>query len=175
MSIEIESYNLAPAAYHPYDPAFPQIARLLADHIVSSDHVFTVEHIGSTAVPGCGGKGIIDLMLLYPPGHLADACNLLDDLGFQHQPQRDPFPESRPMRVGSIAHAGKRHRLHVHVICADSDEAVRLRAFRDRLIHDPSFRAAYEFTKQEIVAAGVTDASDYTEAKAPFITRDPNP
>ena len=40
-----------------------------------------VEHIGSTSVPGCAGKGIIDLMVLYPVGGLEHARQVLDSLG----------------------------------------------------------------------------------------------
>jgi GrpB-like predicted nucleotidyltransferase (UPF0157 family) len=41
--------------------------------------------VGSTSVPGCAGKGVIDLMVVYPPGHLDDTKAVLADLGFQRQ------------------------------------------------------------------------------------------
>ena len=44
-----------------------------------------IEHVGSTAVPDCDGKGILDLMLLIPVGHLSDVCAVIDGMGFQHQ------------------------------------------------------------------------------------------
>ena len=56
-----------------------------------------IHHIGSTAVMGCAGKGAIDLMVLYSPGCLTLAKRVLDELGFQRQTTRDPFPEDRPM------------------------------------------------------------------------------
>ncbi len=165
----IEKYHLSRSAFRPYDPESPVVARILAGMIASADPAFAVEHIGSPSVPGCGGKGIIDLMMLYPAGRLADARAALDRLGFQRQPHRDPFPEERPMRVGAITHAGKTYKIHVHVLAADCDEADRLRAFRDRLRADPAFRASYESCKKEIVASGPKESFEYTALKGEFI------
>jgi GrpB-like predicted nucleotidyltransferase (UPF0157 family) len=106
-----------------------------------------VEHVGSTSVPGCAGKGIVDLLLVYRDGQLADARDLLDALGFQRQTGRDPFPEERPMRVGSLVHGETAFNLHVHVIAASSPEAQELRGFRDRLRADAALVAAYVAAK----------------------------
>src|SRR5262249_23014880 len=123
---------------------------------------------GSTAVPGCAGKGVVDLMLVYPEGKLEAARDVLDALGFQRQSTRDPFPEERPMRVGSLEHDGSVYRLHVHVIAAGSPEVAQLLGFRDRLRADPRLVAAYVARKREIVAAGVTDSVEYCERKGAF-------
>jgi GrpB-like predicted nucleotidyltransferase (UPF0157 family) len=169
MGVTIGPYADAPASYQAYDADAPAVARLLADAITAAGPGLAVEHVGSTAVPGCAGKGIIDLMVLYPPGHLSRARLVLDELGFQRQSTRDPFPEDRPMRVGVVAHRGKRFRVHAHVLADGSAEATHLRAFRDRLRADAEFRAAYEARKRSILAAGVTDSVAYAEAKGEFI------
>jgi GrpB-like predicted nucleotidyltransferase (UPF0157 family) len=148
-----------------------------------------VEHIGSTAVPGCAGKGIIDLMLLYPEGELEPgggleregalkpegglehAKQILEELGFQHQSTRDPWPESRPMRLGAISYRGKQYRIHVHVISAASVEPAGLRAFRDSLICDADLRQSYIDRKRAIIASGVIDSVAYSEAKDEFISK----
>jgi len=169
LAVTIDPYWDASASYHDYDADAPRVAQLLAETIAATEPVLAVEHIGSTAVPSCGGKGIIDLMLLYPPGHLPRAKEVLDQLGFQRQSTRDPFPEDRPMRVGALKHGGKPFRVHVYVLAADAAEARNLRAFRDRLRADPAFRAAYEACKRRILASGVTDSVAYSEAKEEFI------
>jgi GrpB-like predicted nucleotidyltransferase (UPF0157 family)/mannose-6-phosphate isomerase-like protein (cupin superfamily) len=128
-----------------------------------------VEHVGSTSVPGCAGKGVVDLMVLYPPGRLAEARGSLDRLGFQRQEGRDPFPEERPMRVGSVGYEGTLFLLHAHVIAADSPEVAVTRAFRDRLRADPGLADAYVARKREILATGVTDPIDYCVAKGNFV------
>ena len=41
-----------------------QVGGLVARHLPS----VWAEHVGSTAVPGCGGRGIIDLLIACPEG-----------------------------------------------------------------------------------------------------------
>jgi GrpB-like predicted nucleotidyltransferase (UPF0157 family) len=165
----VEPYVQAAASYHDYDARAPAVAAMVADLITGACPSLAVEHIGSTAVPGCAGKGVVDLAVLYPPGLLGAAKEALDALGFQRQSTRDPFPEDRPMRLGAVRHEGALFRVHAHVLAPDSPEFAQLRAFRDRLRTDPAFRAAYEATKRAILAAGVTDSVGYSEAKGPFI------
>jgi GrpB-like predicted nucleotidyltransferase (UPF0157 family) len=172
MSIQIEPYTDAPATCDEYDADAPAVAQLIAEAITSVEAGLVVEHIGSTAVPGCAGKGIVDLMVLYAPGHLPQAKRALDALGFQRQSTRDAFPEDRPMRVGAVDVNGRRFRVHAHVIAADGMEASVLRAFRDRLRAEPGLRAAYEQCKRNILANGITDSVDYAEAKTEFIQGD---
>lgn len=168
MVIKIGPYAGAPAAYQEYDPFAPELAKKVAEALTAAEPAFTVEHIGSTAA-GCGGKGIIDLMLLYPADFLEAAKRVLRSLGFQPQSTRDPFPEERPMRVGSIEYGGKRFRLHVHVLYAGAGEAQEARLFRDRLRSDPGCRAAYEAFKRGLLKKGVVDPTAYAEAKGEFI------
>jgi GrpB-like predicted nucleotidyltransferase (UPF0157 family) len=170
MGVTIEMYTDAPASYDAYDPAAPAVARLLADTITAVKPDLAVEHIGSTAVPDCAGKGVIDLLVLYQPGDLPQAKRALDRLGFQRQTTRDPFPEDRPMRVGAVAYGSKQYRVHAHVLAVISPEVAELRAFRDRLRADPAFRSAYEAYKRGVLAAGTTDSVAYAEAKGEFIT-----
>lgn len=168
--ISIQLYEQLPAACHDYDPRFVSVATHIAEalHLHSPDLV--VEHIGSTAVHGCAGKGVIDLMVLYSPGQLDLAKAALDQLGFQRQTTRDPWPESRPMRIGAVEYDGQRFRLHVHVIAQDSPEVAELRAFRDQLRQDAELLSAYVERKRQILAAGVTDSVDYSIAKGEFIS-----
>jgi GrpB-like predicted nucleotidyltransferase (UPF0157 family) len=93
-------YSSLPVEFRDYDPDSAEVARLLRDAIHSADSQLQVDHVGSTSVPGCGGKGVIDLAVLYPKGHLAPARAMLDRLGFQKQSGPEAFPEDRPMRLG---------------------------------------------------------------------------
>lgn len=127
MRVIVELYTDAPASYHEYDPDADAVARLVTGAITAAGPDLAVEHFGSTAVPGCAGKGVIDLMVLYPLGHLPQARQALDQLGFQRQTTRDPFPEDRPMRVGVVTHGGKQFRVHAHVLAVDSPEVAELR------------------------------------------------
>ncbi|HWQ31257.1 MAG TPA: GrpB family protein [Blastocatellia bacterium] len=169
VQIVIGPYFEAPAACQEYDERACLVARQVGELITAKMPSLIVEHIGSTAVPDCAGKGVVDLMVLYPAGHLAAARATLDDLGFQRQSTRDPFPEERPMRTGSVVMGDKVFRLHAHVIAADAPEAAQLRLFRDRLRSDDELRQAYVARKRAIIANGVTDSIDYCLAKGIFV------
>jgi GrpB-like predicted nucleotidyltransferase (UPF0157 family) len=168
--MHILPYFSMPAEFHTYDPVVLEVAAALCDGIKTRAPEFRVEHVGSTSVPGCGGKSVVDLMLLYPEGLLARARTVLDDLGFQKQTGRDPFPESRPMRVGSIKHREHLFRVHVHVIALDADECHELIFFREALRANEELRQRYQEHKQAILAMGIVDSFDYCEAKGAFIT-----
>jgi GrpB-like predicted nucleotidyltransferase (UPF0157 family) len=157
-------------ACRDHDPRSAEVARKIAALIEPHLPGGVVEHIGSTSVPGCAGKGVVDLMMLYPVGQLAAARDLLERLGFQRQTSRDPFPEDRPMRTGSVVHDGTAFNLHVHVIAADSPEVKELRSFRDGLRADPALREAYVAAKRAIIADGCTDGLDYCYRKGEFVT-----
>jgi GrpB-like predicted nucleotidyltransferase (UPF0157 family) len=173
MSIDpaIGPYEHRPAACHEHDPRSAAVARRIAGLIEPHLTGAVVEHVGSTSVPGCAGKGIVDLMLVYPDGQLVAARDLLDALGFQRQTGRDPFPEERPMRTGSLLHDGLAFNLHVHVLAASSPEVQQLRSFRDRLRADGALVAAYVAAKRAILADGCTDPLDYCYRKGEFVTR----
>lgn len=163
-------YSESRTGYVEYDPGAVSVAAHVGALIKSAAPWTEVEHIGSTAIPGCAGKGIVDLMALYPVGRLDATREAIDRLGFQRQRIGHIFPEERPMRVGAIEHAGKRYRLHVHLIEARSAEKETLRLFRDRLRASAALRNAYQEKKRAILRSGVRDPEQYTHAKGEFIT-----
>lgn len=153
------------------NPSAPIIAKHLTKIILSSLPDIQIMHIGSTAVEGCAGKGIIDLMVLYSNGGLENVKTKLDELGFQKQTTRDPFPETRPMRVGSFEYGGNVFRLHIHVIEKNSPEAVELIEFKNSLRADSGLRDQYVMVKKSILSQGITDPFDYCKAKEQFIKK----
>jgi len=159
-----------PAEFRIYDPRVVEVAHRVCSAIQKVAPELQVEHVGSTSVPGCGGKGIIDLAVLYPEGFLAGARAVLDGLGFQKQSGRDPFPESRPMRVGCVENDGQAFQIHAHVIAFGSDEHRELVLFREALRASSELRHSYQERKRAILARGINDAVEYCNAKGTFIT-----
>lgn len=168
---EYVQYTDPAQAYRPYDPRCPEVAQRVIDLISAWMPDAVVEHIGSTAIPGCAGKGVVDLMLLYPPGRLAAGRDVLDGLGFQRHERPGAFPEERPVRIGTIDHDGETFRLHVHVIAADDPEVTTQRTFRDTLRANPALVEEYVANKRAVLIAGVTDSNDYNLGKDAFIKR----
>lgn len=165
----IAAYENRPVVCREHDPRAATVARLVAAGIFGHLPQVCAEHIGSTAVGGCAGTGIVDLMIPVSDWEMERVKGLLDRLGFQRQTSREPFPEDRPMRVGVWNYDGEPFWLHVHVIPADSPEVEEIRFFRTCLRADPELRKVYVARKQEIVAGGVTDSFDYCRAKDEFI------
>jgi GrpB-like predicted nucleotidyltransferase (UPF0157 family) len=174
----IETYVIRPAACRDYDPRAAEVARRIDDLI--SRHLPNVhaEHVGSTAVPGCAGKGIVDLMIPVPDGAMENVKQVLGQLGFQPQTRDCPdfrvnengtVPFFANLYVGAIKHDGETFLLHVHVIPADSTEVDDMRFFRACLRADPELIRVYVARKREILAGGVTDSSEYCRIKGEFL------
>jgi GrpB-like predicted nucleotidyltransferase (UPF0157 family) len=153
----------------PWDPRGPAAANSVMRMLQTALPGIEIEHVGSTAVPGCDGKGILDLMLLIPVGHLSEVCAIIDGMGFQHQSGGKRHPDNRPMREGSFTFDGSVFRLHVHLIPESSAEVDRLRKFRDRLTADPELVALYVEQKRRLIDAQISDRSTYTQGKTAFI------
>lgn len=166
----ILTYQVLPPAYIEYDAKVVDVAQRVIKLIDGAAPWVHAEHIGSTAVPNCSGKGIVDLAAFYVDGNLAQTRIVLDALGFQHQSAGHKFPEERPMRVGAIDHHGEVFRLHVHVVAQDSPEAMDLRRFRDVLRQDDALSAAYQAKKRAILQSGLSEPVGYTKEKGEFIT-----
>lgn len=157
--------------FRPYDPRAAEVADRVVALIQERMPAARVEHAGSTAIPGCHGKGPVDLLLIYQPGQVAAARDTLDGLGFQRHEQPGAFPEERPVRIGTLRHGGDTFRLHVHVVAADSTEVGDQLRFRDALRANPDLVAEYVALKQAVIASGISDNAAYTDGKDAFIQR----
>ena len=174
---EYLDYDKTAAVFRPWDERALVVAEQVAALIRGEMSDARAEHVGSSAIPGCDGKGVVDLLLMYPAGRLAAARDALDVLGFQRQAGADPFPEERPLRVGAVDYDGETFRLHVHVIQADDPEAREQIYFRDRLRAAPELVAEYVASKRDALSAlavqseGAPPNIAYNAGKQPFIRR----
>ena len=170
----IGPYPRLPLAVRPSDPGSEIVARKVAALVAARRADLVVEHLGSTAVPGLAGKGVVDLGI-HPadPSRVPAIIALLLDLGFQPQDNPNPFPATRPLVLGGLAPGDGDHEprpIHLHVI-PDAAEWGRQLAFRDALRDDPRLADEYAELKHEIVDAGITSGLRYSMAKTAFIRR----
>ena len=169
--LPIGPYERRAAQVREWDARSVEVADRVIDVIRSARPDLHVEHIGSTAVPGLPGKGIIDL------GTEADAADIpaitaaMRRLGFGPQPGPNPWPETRPMHVGSVVHDGTEFRLHFHVHPRGSGDLAKDLRFRDALRADPALVDGYARIKQGIVerAGGPLDGVIYQAEKGGWI------
>ena len=130
-----------------------------------------VEHIGSTAVPGLPGKGIVDLGTEADPAEIPAITEAMYALGFGPQPGPEPWPDTRPMHVGSLMDGGVEYRIHFHVHPRGVGDLAKDLRFRDALRADPSLRDGYARAKTSIVGPGgiAEDALKYQAEKGDWI------
>jgi 5-(carboxyamino)imidazole ribonucleotide synthase len=164
----IGPYERLSAEVHEWDPKTVVVAERVAKLVRAKRPDLTVEHIGSTSVPGLPGKGIVDLSIETDAADIPGVVATLYELGFGPQPGPDPWPPSRPMPVGSLELDGQHYRIHLHVQPLGGDFA-RDVAFRDALRNDLELRQQYEALKRGITDAGPVEGLRYTHMKTAWI------
>jgi GrpB-like predicted nucleotidyltransferase (UPF0157 family) len=128
------------------------------------DLVISVEHVGSTAVPGLAAKPIIDTDVVVPAvADIPEAIRRLAILGYVHRGDLGIAG-----REAFTSPAGKpRH--HLYVCALDSEELRRHRSFRDHLLTHPDDARAYAALKKAAASRFAEDRVAYNEAKTRFV------
>jgi GrpB-like predicted nucleotidyltransferase (UPF0157 family) len=151
----------------PYNPDWPrrfeEERHTLAGVFAGTEA--SIEHIGSTAVPGLGSKPVIDVMV--GVGALTDVearIPALEATGYEYvQKHEQQLPERR-----YFGKPRQRPReFHLHCVVKGSDFWIKHLAFRDYLRAHPDVAAAYYELKRDLATRLTKE--EYTEAKSPFI------
>ena len=129
-----------------YDPLWPDKFQEQANNIAAAlkHAALSIEHIGSTSVPGLAAKPVIDILLLVEDS--ADEVNYLPQLqaaGFELRVREPDWHEHRMFRTPG-------RDVHIHVFSADSSEVERHLTFRDRLRSNAADRQLYEQRRSEV-------------------------
>jgi GrpB-like predicted nucleotidyltransferase (UPF0157 family) len=164
----IRPYDEPPVACRDFDPRSGEIARQITGLISRHLPAVQAEHVGSTAVPDCRGRGIVDLLITCRGEDAENVHLLLDRLGFR-QGGEPLFPPHPPAFRGAWDDNGDAFLLQVHVLPADAAEVDSMRFLRSCLRADVELRRAYVKQKQAIIASGVTDAAEYCRQKDAFL------
>ncbi|WP_432454124.1 GrpB family protein [Agarivorans sp. QJM3NY_29] len=164
--MNILKYEKIKAEFKPWTETYLLIAESLISLIRTEQ--LDVIHIGSTSAK-VGGKGIIDLSVLYPVGKLSIAVEHLKLLGFQDQVSAKPFPVERPRKDGAVVYKGHKYFVHVHVIEDGSEEHHKQLKYKQYMLANPLARYEYEQSKQAIIATGISEQEAYGKLKSPFV------
>ena len=148
-----------------YDLGWPAVFETLRSSIwsVVADVASSIEHVGSTSVPGLAAKPVIDMDIVVPRQHLTTAIARLTTLGYEHQgdlgiPEREAF--RRPL--GSPLH-------HLYLCPMGSPALANHIAVRDYLRTNPSAVKAYGDLKKRLAIQYSQDIDGYIEAKTEFL------
>ncbi len=123
----------------------------------------TVEHIGSTSVPGLAAKPIIDMIVIVPDPTTGEKCIApLVALGYAYRgengiPGRFYFGKGRP------------HTHHLHMYPRGHPEIERHLLFRDYLRAHPDAAREYAELKRALAEKFRNEREAYTEAKTDFV------
>jgi len=155
----------------PYDSKAHEIFKGIKQFICNViPYQVEVEHIGSTAVVGLGGKGIIDILIITSREYTLKIVKLLESKGYKHNPQAGTIPE-RLFVSGPYRYKERELHIHIHITFSGSKEHKDKLLFRDYLRRHPEESETYfELKKQWSTEAGL-DGSKYTEFKASYINK----
>jgi GrpB-like predicted nucleotidyltransferase (UPF0157 family) len=138
----------------------------VASLILDEDESLIVEHVGSTAVGGCPGKGYIDVLVLVShENQFAATSEAVRRIGFAEH----DFGQGCPGARGVVEFGGTPFRVHIQILLQDSTKAREIIAFRELLKNDPDVLATYGARKQQLIAAGIDRNPEYTNGKSDLI------
>ena len=124
-----------------------------------------IEHVGSTAVEGLGGKGIIDILVSVPKKDLEHVKKTLIKLNYYtlsrnlHKDRISFYKDSKIL---------KKRRVHIHLIFKNSKIEKQAIKFRNLLRKNKKLRDKYSLLKQEAIKLG-KKRKDYRDFKYKFI------
>ncbi len=126
-----------------------------------------IEHIGSTAVPGLGGKGIVDIVVGVSQKRLPEAKIMLQEAGYDFR-QQASCPERLFFRIDH-PYNNRTRRVHVHLTEINGETWQRMIGFRDFLRTHPDAVHQYSEIKKEGIQIALGDGRKYREYKEGFI------
>jgi GrpB-like predicted nucleotidyltransferase (UPF0157 family) len=148
-----------------YDPAWPERFRYEEARIRAAlgAAALSVEHIGSTSVPGLAAKPILDVLLVVEDsGDEGFYVPAIEGAGYVLRVREPGFDEHRMFRTPAKD-------VHVHVFSAGSPEIDRYLLLRERLREDEGDRELYARTKRELASREWPSMQHYAEAKTEVI------
>lgn len=134
----------------PYDKEAPKIFddfKKFLKGIIPYEIEIEIEHIGSTAVPGLGGKNVIDVMII-----------------------TEKENHEKLFASGEYKYKGKERHMHIHITYQGSNEHVDKILFRDYLRNHPEeAKKYYELKKKWSIET--ENRQKYTELKIEYIRK----
>jgi GrpB-like predicted nucleotidyltransferase (UPF0157 family) len=123
----------------------------------------SVEHVGSTSVPGLAAKPIIDMDVVVPDGSVAAGINALVSIGYEHRgnlgiPEREAFRAP----TGLPAH-------HLYLCPSSSAALANHLAIRDYLRAHPASVREYSALKKRLASEFADDIDGYIDGKTSFL------
>lgn len=148
-----------------YDPQWPFAFQRISERLLPLlPHAVSIDHIGSTAIPGMTAKPLIDIDVVLPNlGYIEEATRVL--LAKDYEPRGNRYDDD----VWAFLSKGSIPAERVYLCPTGNDTHRRRLAFRDYLIAHPKSAADYAELKRRLAAEFRTDGDRYTAEKRDFI------
>ncbi|MEI6564604.1 MAG: GrpB family protein [bacterium] len=126
---------------------------------------FTLEHIGSTAIPGLDAKPIIDMALMIPSlKRLPLWIKRLENAGYVYKGEYGLAGRHFFTRGNPVTH-------HLHLVAKGCEHWDRWILFRDYLRVHPEKAAKYNTLKKALAHKYAHNRDAYTKAKTPLVNQ----
>ena len=158
----VEKRDIVIADYDPRWPiTFQQHAAIIAGAL--SDKALSIEHIGSTSVPGLAANPIIDaLVVVQDSGDEDGYLPALVRAGYVLRVREPDWHQHRMVRTPELD-------VHVHILSIGCPEIARYLIFRDRLRTHAGDRLLYESVKRRLATQSWPDLNAYARAKTEVV------
>jgi GrpB-like predicted nucleotidyltransferase (UPF0157 family) len=174
---QIEAYTVGTprrldgtVALHEYDPRWPAcfVAQAEAVRAALGDTAVSVEHIGSTSVPGLAAKPVIDIVLVVPDSSDEPSyVPALEGAGFRLLIREPGWHQHRMLM--KRREDGDDESVNLHVFTDGCTAPQRDVRFRDWLRGHDEDGERYEDTKRELAARVWKYMQNYADAKTAVI------
>lgn len=155
--------------FKPYNKNFPMLFEKEKQRIIAGvKEDIAIEHIGSTAVPNLGGKGIIDIAIAAEKENIGIVSKKLQKLGYEFKPHTSTadrlfFQIDLPDSEEEI------RRYHIHLTYLNSKDWEEMISFRDYLRNHPKEAKKYAESKKKAAKNANEDKNEYMKLKEPAI------
>lgn len=157
--------------FKSYSNIYPELFLKEKERITLNVNIpLIIEHIGSTAIPGLGGKGIIDIGIAVHKQDMELISKQLQAMGYEF---RANFSTSS--RLYFVAHLADpeeaTRRYHIHLTYPENPEWKDFLDFRDYLRNHPKALLEYAELKQQAVFEANDEGEKYRKIKEPMFKK----
>ncbi len=153
----------------PYDSKLPDYYKKERDFLVKNlGRGFEIQHVGSSAVPGLGGKNIVDIQLLAPNKRITNKTfKKLESIGYSYSEKggdkyRMFFSRERIFKKRKV-------RIFLHLMWKTSNNYKNHLMFRDYLRKHPDEAKRYYSLKKMWAKKAGEKRKKYTKMKTDYI------
>jgi GrpB-like predicted nucleotidyltransferase (UPF0157 family) len=163
--------QLFPIEIVEYDPAwillFIQEKHFLS-HLLGPSRALRIEHFGSTSIPGCPSKPVVDILVEIPAGEsiAGELVSIMTRSNYHHMSNLD----DHLMFVKGYTEKGiEGQAFHIHMGPAHHHGLWDRILFRDYCIRHPETMSEYVMLKRKLARQFHYDREAYTNGKSEFV------